>query len=83
MLAKSWKRVLLIVLIIACFCNIISKIHRKVSFNKEMDETAAYFNEVKAKEEAENPKQPRETIDIINTIKDNYTTPHINYNMTN
>ena len=83
MLAKSWKRILLIVLIIACFINVINKIHKKVSFNKEMDETAAYFNEVKAKENAEKAKQPDNTVkpaDLVNIIKDNYSSPQIDYN---
>lgn len=33
MLAKSWKKIFLIILIIACLWNIISKIAYKVSFN--------------------------------------------------
>lgn len=33
MLAKSWKKILLIILIIACLWNIITKIAYKVSFN--------------------------------------------------
>jgi len=33
MLAKSWKKILLVILIIACLWNIISKISDKVSFN--------------------------------------------------
>lgn len=34
MLAKSWKKICLVILIIACLWNIISKIVYKVSFNE-------------------------------------------------
>ena len=34
MLAKIWKKVLLIILIILCMWNIISKLSHKVSFDK-------------------------------------------------
>ena len=34
MLAKSWKKICLIILIIACLWNIISKISYEVSFKK-------------------------------------------------
>lgn len=34
MLAKSWKKICLIILIIACLWNIISKISYKVSFEE-------------------------------------------------
>jgi hypothetical protein len=37
MLAKSWKKICLIILIIACLWNIISKISYKVSFKELVD----------------------------------------------
>ena len=38
MLANSWKKICLIILIIACLWNIISKFLYKVSFEKAVDE---------------------------------------------
>ena len=37
MLAKSWKKILLVILIIACLWNIISKIAHIVSFSDVAD----------------------------------------------
>ena len=37
MLEKSWKKVLLVILIIACIWNIISKLAQASSFNKEAE----------------------------------------------
>jgi len=37
MLAKSWKKILLVILIIACLWNIISKLAHVVSFGDVMD----------------------------------------------
>jgi len=39
MLAKHWKRIGLIILIIACFANITSKFVKKVSFNDNVKST--------------------------------------------
>ena len=53
MLAKSWKKILLFILIIACLWNIISKIVYKVSFesvikgfqeNYQQEETTNQIN---------------------------------------
>lgn len=37
MLAKSWKKICLVILIIACLWNIISKIVYKISFNEAVN----------------------------------------------
>ena len=37
MLAKSWKKILFVILIIACLWNIISKIAHAMTFNKVVD----------------------------------------------
>ena len=37
MLAKYWKKILLVILIIACLINIISKLLKVVSFNNTLD----------------------------------------------
>ena len=41
MLAKHWKRIGLIILIIACFANITSKLVKKVSFNTNIKSTVS------------------------------------------
>lgn len=38
MLAKSWKKICLIILIVACLWNIVSKFIYKVSFEKAVDD---------------------------------------------
>lgn len=43
MLAKNWKRIGLIILIIACTFNIISKLVYKVSLNTELILSATYM----------------------------------------
>ncbi len=42
MLAKYWKKIGLLILIIACVFNIMSKLVNKVSLNKEMISSAIY-----------------------------------------
>lgn len=36
MLAKNWKRIGLVILILACLVNIVVKLTKKVSFEKEL-----------------------------------------------
>ena len=43
MLAKVWKKVCLIILVIACLFNIISKLVNRISFNKEILSSAQYL----------------------------------------
>ena len=38
MLAKTWKKILLIILIIACSINIVSKLMHNMSFNKTIEQ---------------------------------------------
>ena len=46
MVAKYWKKVCILVLIIACLFNIVIKLVHKVSFNKEILSSAQYmFNQ--------------------------------------
>ncbi len=42
MLAKVWKKVLLIILIVACLFNIVSKLVHKLPFLKEIEASAVY-----------------------------------------
>lgn len=43
MLAKYWKKIGLLILIIACVFNIMSKLVNKVSLNKEMIYSAEFM----------------------------------------
>jgi uncharacterized membrane protein (DUF106 family) len=43
MLAKYWKKILFVILIIACLINIMSKLVNKVSLNTELKESAQYL----------------------------------------
>lgn len=45
MLAKIWKKVCLLILIIACLFNIMWKLVGRVSFNKEVLSSAQYMYE--------------------------------------
>jgi len=44
MLAKSWKKIGLIILIIACLWNIVSKLVYKVSFDEVIESVKNNFN---------------------------------------
>ncbi|MBR3249105.1 MAG: hypothetical protein IKF83_00190 [Clostridia bacterium] len=43
MLAKYWKKIGLIILIVACLINVMSKLVNKVSLNKELTATVEYL----------------------------------------
>ena len=45
MLSKIWKKVCILILIIACLFNIISKLVGRISFNKEALDSAKYMIE--------------------------------------
>ncbi len=45
MLAKWWKRIGLLILIIACIFNIMNKFIRKTSLNNELESSATYVNQ--------------------------------------
>ena len=45
MLSKIWKKVCILILIIACIFNIISKLVGRISFNKEVVNSAKYMIE--------------------------------------
>ena len=56
MLGKVWKKVLLVVLIVACLFDITLKIVKRNSFKNEVQSTVEYFNDEKN--------------DIINKVQD-------------
>lgn len=45
MLKKYWKRIGMIILIVACIFNVMGKLIHKLSLNKEMLYSAQYMNE--------------------------------------
>ena len=45
MIAKYWKKIGMLILIIACVFNIMSKLVNKLSINKEMLYSAQYMSE--------------------------------------
>lgn len=56
MLAKYWKKIGLLILIIACVFNVMSKLVHKLSLNTEMISSAIYVQE----HEEENKTQENE-----------------------
>ena len=47
MFAQYWKKIGMLILIIACVFNIMSKLINKLSLNKEMIYSATYMNQEK------------------------------------
>ena len=45
MLAKYWKKIGLLIIIIACLFNIVSKLVSKVPYNNQLTESAQYVSE--------------------------------------
>ncbi|MBR3002367.1 MAG: hypothetical protein IKF38_02215 [Clostridia bacterium] len=56
MLAKYWKKIGLIIVIVACVFNVMIKLINKLSFDKEMITSAQYIQE----QNAENNKNSEE-----------------------
>lgn len=57
MLAKSWKKIGMLILIIACIFNIMGKLINKLSLNKEMLYSAEYMHEQEKNETNEQKQQ--------------------------
>ena len=56
MLAKYWKKIGLLILIIACVFNVMGKLVNKVSLNKELVSSAMYVVQNKKNEILKNKK---------------------------
>ena len=54
MLAKIWKKVLMLILIIACLFNVVSKLVNNLSLEDELLSSAQYIQDQKDAEKAEN-----------------------------
>lgn len=57
MLAKLWKKIGMLILIIACVFNVMSKLVNKLSLNKEMIYSAEYMSDNNNEENEENQKK--------------------------
>ena len=51
MIAKNWKKIRMLILIIACVFNVMGKLINKLSLNKEMLSSAQYVYEQNQKNE--------------------------------
>ena len=51
MFAKYWKKIGMLIVIIACLFNIVSKIVAKVPYMTQLEESAQYVYEQESKEE--------------------------------
>lgn len=49
MIAKIWKKVLLLVLIVACLFNVVNKLVHKASLEQELESSAQYVQEQQLK----------------------------------
>ena len=54
MIAKIWKKVLFLILIVACLFNIVNKLVHKASLEQELQSSAEYIQEKQLEEETQN-----------------------------
>ena len=54
MIAKIWKKVLFVILIIACLFNIVNKLVHKASLEEELQSSADYIQEQRLEEGLQN-----------------------------
>lgn len=50
MIAKIWKKVLFVILIVACLFNVVNKLVHKASLEQELQSSAQYIQEKKLEE---------------------------------
>ena len=50
MIAKIWKKVLFVILIVACLFNVVNKLVQKASLEQELQSSAQYIQEKKLEE---------------------------------
>lgn len=50
MIAKVWKKVLFVILIVACLFNVVNKLVHKASLEQELQSSAQYIQEKKLEE---------------------------------
>ena len=54
MVAKIWKKVLFVILIIACLFNVVNKLVHKASLEQELQSSAEYIQQQQAEGELNN-----------------------------
>mgnify|MGYP005756188423 CR=1 FL=1 len=54
MVAKLWKKVLFVILIIACLFNIVNKLVHKASLDEELQSSAEYIQQQQLEDGTEN-----------------------------
>ena len=54
MIAKIWKKVLFVILIVACLFNIVNKLVHKASLEQELQSSAEFIQEQQLKEGTHN-----------------------------
>ena len=69
MLAKYWKKIGMLILIIACVFNIMNKLVHKLSLNKEMIYSATYMQETQEEQSSQEQFKINTKIQIIYEIK--------------
>lgn len=63
MIAKIWKKVLLIIVIIACLYNIVAKLATKISFDEQMQAVKDYAKSIEVlKKSTDNINQNTEEV---------------------
>lgn len=61
MLAKYWKKIGLVIIIIACVFNVMSKLVNKLSLNKEMIYSATFMSQFVQDEDKEDNQNKENT----------------------
>ena len=71
MLAKLWKKVLMLILIIACLFNVVTKLVKNLSLEEELLSSAQYIQDrqdaEKAKEETEQESENQNNVENSNS----------------
>ena len=66
MLAKWWKKIGLLILIIACIYNVMNKIVNRLSFDEQIDSTVTYYNVVLNEVEQNNTVNNNSNVSVYN-----------------
>lgn len=53
-MSKIWKKLLMVILIVACLFNIVTKLVKRYSLNEELQSVAQYLEDKKEEEKSNN-----------------------------
>ena len=53
-MSKIWKKLLMVILIVACLFNIVTKLVKRYSLNEELQSVAQYLEDKKGEEKSNN-----------------------------